>query len=361
MTDEGNGASIVHGEALRRRAAEHRARWEAQKRADEARRSREREDEAIARALRAAREVASAGGEASGASAPASGLSTPREEPDEDRQCRICFSGEETGRLFSPCMCRGSMGLVHVECLNHWRNMSRNPRSYYGCDQCGYQYNLERTRAAAFLERQEPATVLAVVGILLLTLATALSCRFASHGAFWTAKRVQSFLQKRGALNTRPGFRRQLAALAMESVETHRGVVLHASPLYVEVLFYGLVDWIPPWRNLRRTDTWFHNPRIVGLHEKLDLLTGGFLIVALVAFCMSMFNKYRLLGARRMAEYIGPSFAIVFFAHGSRGLRLVLFAGSLYAYARLHDRARLKCRELLMRIGQRVLEVQSNS
>ena len=59
------------------------------------------------------------------------------------------------------------MALVHVECLNEWRNLSRNPRSFYGCDQCGYQYNLERTRAARYLEREEPALVFAVVGVFL--------------------------------------------------------------------------------------------------------------------------------------------------------------------------------------------------
>lgn len=350
--DRVEAASVVHGEALRRRATEHRARWEAQRRAAEEQRAREVEDEAIARALRASREVTVRDTSAR--------PSTPRtDEPADERLCRICFSGEESGRLFSPCLCRGSIGLIHVDCLNQWRNMSRNPRSYYGCEQCGYQYNLERTRAAVFLEREEPTQVFAIIGICLLTFATALICRFASHVVFSTLVRTQKFLDAHGALASRPNLRRQLSTLTTKSVATHHGVVLYTSPCYVEVFFYRLVMWVPPWRDLRRTNGWIHSARIIGVHEYLDLLTGGFFVVALVSFLLSMYRRYQLLGARRMAEYIGPSLALIFFAHGSKGMRLPLFAGSLYAYHHLHDVARLKSRELLMRIGQRVLEVQA--
>ena len=71
--------------------------------------------------------------------------------------CRICFSGEEDGakgadRLFSPCQCRGSQGLVHVRCLNHWRARSRNNASYFTCNTCHYRYNLERATWAKRIE-----------------------------------------------------------------------------------------------------------------------------------------------------------------------------------------------------------------
>ena len=35
------------------------------------------------------------------------------------------------------------MRFVHPECLNEWRAQSANPRSFYLCDQCGYQYNIQ--------------------------------------------------------------------------------------------------------------------------------------------------------------------------------------------------------------------------
>ena len=32
------------------------------------------------------------------------------------------------------------MAYVHLNCLNEWRTNSANPKSYYECDQCGYEY-----------------------------------------------------------------------------------------------------------------------------------------------------------------------------------------------------------------------------
>jgi len=61
------------------------------------------------------------------------------------------FEGPEEGRMFSPCLCRGSMQLVHVACLNQWRRSSANPRSYYQCEQCNYRYQLRRAWFAEIL------------------------------------------------------------------------------------------------------------------------------------------------------------------------------------------------------------------
>eukprot|EP00927_Polykrikos_kofoidii_P065810 TRINITY_DN61526_c0_g1_i1.p1 TRINITY_DN61526_c0_g1~~TRINITY_DN61526_c0_g1_i1.p1 ORF type:complete len:357 (-),score=64.44 TRINITY_DN61526_c0_g1_i1:531-1601(-) len=75
-------------------------------------------------------------------------------QQSEARCCRICFDGEETlesGRLFSPCRCLGSMRFVHVSCLNDWRAASANENSYYKCDACHYEYRLQRLRIAKTL------------------------------------------------------------------------------------------------------------------------------------------------------------------------------------------------------------------
>eukprot|EP00494_Astrolonche_serrata_P004134 UN04145 len=45
------------------------------------------------------------------------------------------FDGEEdavTGKLFSPCKCKGSVGYVHVNCLNRWRQLASS-KNYYSC------------------------------------------------------------------------------------------------------------------------------------------------------------------------------------------------------------------------------------
>eukprot|EP00658_Telonema_sp_P-2_P026633 TRINITY_DN20770_c0_g1_i1.p1 TRINITY_DN20770_c0_g1~~TRINITY_DN20770_c0_g1_i1.p1 ORF type:complete len:242 (-),score=42.77 TRINITY_DN20770_c0_g1_i1:72-797(-) len=67
----------------------------------------------------------------------------PESEPEPDKLCRICLGsddGESQNPLFRPCSCSGTMAWVHVQCLDAWRNQSSNPRSFYRCDQCHYEY-----------------------------------------------------------------------------------------------------------------------------------------------------------------------------------------------------------------------------
>ena len=52
------------------------------------------------------------------------------------------------GRLVSPCLCVGSMRFVHVECLQQWRSMAANPRSFFRCDNCLFEYRFGRAFVA---------------------------------------------------------------------------------------------------------------------------------------------------------------------------------------------------------------------
>ncbi|XP_023944690.2 E3 ubiquitin-protein ligase MARCHF2 [Bicyclus anynana] len=58
--------------------------------------------------------------------------------------CRICHSGEasslELGRLISACSCRGTVGRVHVKCLERWLTESGKSR----CELCGTKYVTKR-------------------------------------------------------------------------------------------------------------------------------------------------------------------------------------------------------------------------
>ena len=66
---------------------------------------------------------------------------------NDEPMCRICFetgSDGEYGPLFRPCSCRGTSAWVHMECLDHWRKSSVNPRSFYRCDQCHFEYRFGR-------------------------------------------------------------------------------------------------------------------------------------------------------------------------------------------------------------------------
>jgi hypothetical protein len=89
-----------------------------------------------------------------------------REEEPKYRTCRICFGtnapGEEGGRLISPCLCRGTMRFVHVDCLNAWRNVGQGVKRFYECDQCRFRYNLKRTYWAGILGKAWVASLVTV-------------------------------------------------------------------------------------------------------------------------------------------------------------------------------------------------------
>ncbi|CAE1314501.1 MARCH2 [Acanthosepion pharaonis] len=57
-----------------------------------------------------------------------------------DYDCRICHGGTSSGQLVSPCYCTGTMGQMHVACLEQW--LGSNGRKE--CELCGYRYHLCR-------------------------------------------------------------------------------------------------------------------------------------------------------------------------------------------------------------------------
>ncbi|KAF9165864.1 hypothetical protein DFQ26_009234 [Actinomortierella ambigua] len=94
--------------------------------------------------------------------------------PAEERQCRICLGGpDETdlGRLISPCMCKGSMKYVHVECLNEWRARSPKRESHYKCDTCKYEFSFRRTSFAKYLSHPATLFILTILAFALAVFA----------------------------------------------------------------------------------------------------------------------------------------------------------------------------------------------
>lgn len=79
------------------------------------------------------------------------GRKAPSEDEDSQPSCRICFGGSESGRLISPCLCSGTMRFVHMDCLNMWRFASANPQSSFRCDQCHFEYSVQRALYANIL------------------------------------------------------------------------------------------------------------------------------------------------------------------------------------------------------------------
>ncbi|XP_065370194.1 E3 ubiquitin-protein ligase MARCHF8 [Calliphora vicina] len=55
--------------------------------------------------------------------------------------CRICHNSEDPDKLVSPCLCKGSLTYVHINCLERWISMSRCTI----CELCQFQYSTEQT------------------------------------------------------------------------------------------------------------------------------------------------------------------------------------------------------------------------
>ncbi|KAL1914372.1 uncharacterized protein VTP21DRAFT_8952 [Calcarisporiella thermophila] len=89
----------------------------------------------------------------------------------DDRICRICLAGveeeEELGRLFSPCLCNGTMKYVHVNCLNRWRVSSRKSSSYFQCDSCKFKYRYNRTTYAKIFSSEISLTFITLLVFLI--------------------------------------------------------------------------------------------------------------------------------------------------------------------------------------------------
>ncbi|XP_071107507.1 uncharacterized protein [Haliotis cracherodii] len=54
--------------------------------------------------------------------------------------CRICHDGDSSEELVSPCYCTGSVGALHLTCLERWLGTSNTTR----CEICKYEFKVER-------------------------------------------------------------------------------------------------------------------------------------------------------------------------------------------------------------------------
>lgn len=72
--------------------------------------------------------------------------------PSVEDMCRICHGGEslssEFGQMISACSCRGTVGRVHVKCLEHWLTESGKSQ----CELCGTRYATRRVHKYGVLK-----------------------------------------------------------------------------------------------------------------------------------------------------------------------------------------------------------------
>lgn len=55
--------------------------------------------------------------------------------------CRICHEGDQKETLVSPCYCSGTMGLVHVTCMERWLSSTSSDV----CELCHYKFKTKKT------------------------------------------------------------------------------------------------------------------------------------------------------------------------------------------------------------------------
>jgi hypothetical protein len=109
----------------------------------------------------------------------------------EEPSCRVCFG--TGGRLIRPCLCRGSMAFVHMDCLNEWRVTSVSPTAYSQCDQCLFTYLLRTHPRAVWLHNDAALSAASCLTVLILVYAQcATSCRDSLATASVASRRVAS-------------------------------------------------------------------------------------------------------------------------------------------------------------------------
>ena len=52
--------------------------------------------------------------------------------------CRICHDDDSEEELVSPCDCAGTMGMLHISCLEQWLGSSKTTK----CEICQFQFSV---------------------------------------------------------------------------------------------------------------------------------------------------------------------------------------------------------------------------
>ena len=246
---------------------------------------------------------------ASAASAASTSTSASASDPDT---CRICFDGDSADsgprRLFSPCLCSGSMSSVHVECLNAWRRASNNNTSYYACDQCRYKYRFQRTWWAEFTERADVQNAAVALIFLVAVLIAGIPMRLFSG--------------------------------------------------YLHHYFCRLIEWSPPWHS---PDYLYADAADAATEDSgvfvgaLDHVVAGSAVVGLCGFALGEY--------RRIQMAASPWQSLLFFlawasTNGPKIMRLLVLFGGAYGIFQLSVTVRHGARVLLQRLGETVLSVR---
>ena len=79
--------------------------------------------------------------------------------------CRICYDNEPLN-LIQPCGCRGTLGHVHLNCLNEWIR-KRPGENCYICELCHQPYDKTHVPRSLFRPNKFDYAILMTVGIMI--------------------------------------------------------------------------------------------------------------------------------------------------------------------------------------------------
>ncbi len=100
----------------------------------------------------------------------------------EIKECRICLDSEESSKLFSPCLCKGSNAYIHEHCLFSLRQMNDNHSKI--CPTCKYEYIITKPFIAKYLIKEEGIIFLSLIisSIIVIIIAIVLKIFFITRG-----------------------------------------------------------------------------------------------------------------------------------------------------------------------------------
>ncbi|KAK3790536.1 hypothetical protein RRG08_060583 [Elysia crispata] len=74
---------------------------------------------------------------------PTTAVESRHSSSGEETACRICQEDDLYEKLVSPCLCSGTVGFVHISCLNTWLQVT----SRTSCELCGYPFPVIKRKA----------------------------------------------------------------------------------------------------------------------------------------------------------------------------------------------------------------------
>ena len=234
---------------------------------------------------------------------PAPNASSRAEDEDESDAptCRICYGthDEPDDRLFTPCKCKGSVAKVHEECLTAWRLSSANPKSYYRCEQCLYEYDVQRVTWAKYVTSVAFARAATIAAMAVGALSCGVLVVFGYAAVFSTPHqpRIEDYFSR-------------------------------IFPFLRETAAYGFF------------------PRIAA--------TG---VVALGVLSFFATQVVKLVSLLRNDGRVGGGFFFMLSSGMSTQWRIFALVGLVMAYNDLYTFVTVKVRVLLSRLGERIVEV----